>query len=224
MINFKPRKYLECAALILIYLILVINAVIHRDSPIAFISAFCGITYTIMAGKGNPICYIIGVTGSGFYAYLSFVNALWGNLLLYLAYYIPMQILGFYKWRKHLKKDRYEIKKSSLPKKERLITILLTLIFSIAAVIVLSISGDRNPVIDGITTVFSITGMYLTVRRSIEQWLVWIIVNGLSLIMWLEIALNGVKVYSTVIMWGVYFLLAIYFYIQWRMEIKLHSM
>ena len=105
-----------------------------------------------------------------------------------------------------------------------LITILLTLIFSIAAVIVLSISGDRNPVIDGITTVFSITGMYLTVRRSIEQWLVWIIVNGLSLIMWLEIALNGVKVYSTVIMWGVYFLLAIYFYIQWRMEIKLHPM
>ena len=46
------------------------------------------------------------------------------------------------------------------------------------------------------------------------------IVNGLSAIMWIKIALAGEKVYSTVIMWSVYFLLAIYFYITWRKEIK----
>ena len=220
MINFKPRKCLEILSLCLIYLILIINAIIVKDSLIAFVSAFCGITYTVMAGKGNPFCYVIGVTGSGFYAYLAFHNALWGNLILYLAYYIPMQVLGFFRWRKHLKKDKNEIIKSSLSKKELVLTTLLTAIFSIISILCLIVVGDKSPVIDGITTVFSITGMYLTVKRSIEQWLVWMIVNGLSFIMWFEIALQGERVLSTVIMWGVYFLLAIYFYCRWKKDIK----
>ena len=97
---------------------------------------------------------------------------------------------------------------------------MLTSIISIAFIFILFILQDKNPVIDGTTTILSILGMYLTVRRAIEQWVVWMIVNGLSAIMWLEIALGGEKVYSTVFMWSTYFILAIYFYIMWRREIK----
>ena len=79
---------------------------------------------------------------------------------------------------------------------------------------------DKSPFIDGITTVLSLTGMYLTVRRAIEQWIFWMVVNGLSAIMWINIALSGEKVYSTVIMWCVYFVLAIYFYINWKKDLK----
>ena len=62
--------------------------------------------------------------------------------------------------------------------------------------------------------------MYLTVKRCLEQWIIWIVVNGLSFLMWFEIALNGEKVYSTVFMWGVYFILAIYFYLNWKNELN----
>ena len=78
---------------------------------------------------------------------------------------------------------------------------------------------DKNPFFDAVTTVFSITGMYLTVKRSIEQWIFWMIVNGLSAIMWINIALGGEKVYSTIIMWSIYFFLAIYFYFSWKREL-----
>lgn len=61
--------------------------------------------------------------------------------------------------------------------------------------------------------------MYLTVRRAIEQWQVWMVVNGLSAIMWAIIAFSGEKVYSTVIMWTVYFILAIYFYFEWKKKL-----
>ena len=191
-----------------------------HDSWIAIISAFCGITYTILAGKGVPICYPIGVTGSCFYAYLSFASHLWGNLLLYICYYIPMQIIGFFKWNKNLKSDKYEIIKTTLSKKERITLIAISISITILTVLILAHFGDKNPVIDGITTILSILGMYLTVKRCIEQWIVWIIVNGLSYIMWLDIALKGAKVYSTVFMWSVYFILAIYFFITWKKEIK----
>ena len=216
----KPWKRYEKFGLGIIYLILLCNLIIFKDSPIAVTSAFFGITYTFLAGKGNPICYLFGVMGSGFYGYLSFHNALWGNLLLYMGYYIPMQVVGFFKWNSHLKTGSSEIIKTSLSKKERLILFAITLILTAFAIVVLYFTQDKKPIIDGITTVFSLAGMYLTVRRAIEQWGVWIFVNGLSAIMWGLIALSGEKVYSTVIMWSVYFVLGIYFYFCWKKELK----
>ena len=215
-----PRKSFEIIGLFVIYAFLFTSAFVLKDSPAALVSAFFGITYTFLAGKGSPICYLFGVTGSGFYSWLAFHNALWGNLALYAGYYIPMQIIGFFKWNSHLKEDKNEIIKISLKKKERIVLSALTLVVTVAAIVLLTFLNNKNPVIDGITAVFSITGMYLTVRRAIEQWVVWMVVNGLSAIMWAAIALNGEKVYSTVIMWSVYFVLAIYFYISWKREIK----
>ncbi len=215
----KPN--FELTGLFTLYIILFVNAFLLKDHPAALVSAFFGITYTFLAGKGNPICYLFGVTGSGFYCWLAFHNALWGNLLLYAGYYIPMQILGFFKWNSHLKDNKNEIIKISLNRKERAIISVITLVLSAFAVVILHLLHDQNPVIDGITTVFSIAGMYLTVRRAIEQWIVWMVVNGLSAFMWASIALNGEKVYSTVIMWSAYFILAIYFYKSWKKEISL---
>lgn len=213
-----PNKY-ELTGFLLVYSILFTNAYIVKDSWIALVSAFCGITYTILAGKGFPACYLIGVIGSAFYSYLSFNNALWGNLILYAGYYIPMQILGFFQWNKHLKQNTPIIEKIYLGTKERIKLLTIGTVLSAVVIAVLIHYEDKSPYIDGITTVFSIIGMYLTVKRAIEQWIIWIVVNGLSLIMWFHIALNGEKVYSTVIMWTTYFILAIYFYFNWKKEI-----
>lgn len=133
-----------------------------------------------------------------------------------------MQILGYFKWQNHLQSNSYEIVKTSLRKKEIVWLVILSFLACIVTAYILAISKDKSPIIDSITTVLSIAGMYLTVRRAIEQWWFWMIINGLSAIMWIKIVLTGEKVYSTVIMWSVYFLLAIYFYITWRKEIKSH--
>ena len=214
------QKKINVVGFMFIYVLLFVNAVFFKDSIAALISAFFGITYTILAGKGRPYCYLFGLVGSGFYVYLAFRNALWGNLILYAAYYIPMQILGFFRWQKHLKSNKSEIIKISLKQSERIRFMFISFLFTILTIIILIFTGDKSPFIDGITTVFSVAGMYLTVRRAIEQWVVWILVNGLSAVMWFKIAIGGEKVYSTVLMWSVYFVLAIYFYICWRKEIR----
>ncbi len=202
-----------------VILFVIIHAILRQDSFAATISALCGITYTFLAGKGLPKCYLFGVTGSGFYSFLSFQNALWGNLLLYLGYYLPMQILGYFRWNKNLQKSKKEIVKIKLPKKEFFLLILILLCMSIGVYYVLLSLNDTNPLLDSITTVFSIGGMYLTVRRAIEQWIFWMIVNTLSLAMWVNVALSGARVYSTIIMWAVYLFLAIYFYKEWKKEL-----
>ena len=216
-------KNFEKIGLSFILLFILINAIINQDNVIALISAICGITYTFLAGKGLPICYIFGVTGSSFYGLLAFQNALWGNLLLYVCYYIPMQILGYFRWNKNLKENKKDIVKISLSKKEMFILVLLLSLISVVVYFILLNFNDAHPILDSITTVFSIGGMYLTVRRAIQQWIFWMVVNALSLVMWVNVILNGTKAYSTAIMWAVYLYLAVYFYIEWKKEIKQYS-
>lgn len=216
----KGWKNFEIIGLIIVLLTILSTSIILKDSPAAVINAICGILYTIIAGKGKISCYFFGLAGSAGYVYLSFQNALWGNLLLYLCYYIPMQILGIFRWKKHLKHDSKEIIKTKLSKTALAKLTAVAIIGSITAIVLLKYFEDKSPVVDGITTALSIVGMYLTVKRCIEQWVVWMIVNGLSVIMWLKLIQQGTKAYATVIMWAVYFILAVYFYVIWKKEIK----
>lgn len=225
MVNVKlpNSKYIGFGAYILTILFIVLHAIIRGDYIVAVISAICGITYTVFAGYGTPICYIFGVLGSGFYIFLSFQNALWGNLLLYLLYYIPMQMIGFLKWNKNLKSGKKEIIKISVDKSELKIIIFATILLCCISTACLYYFNDTHPILDGITTMVSVAGMYLTVKRAIEQWLAWMVVNSLSLVMWIQVALSGGKVISTVIMWAVYLFLAFYFYYEWKKEINSYS-
>lgn len=210
----------EIIALSIVFAFIFINAYLVKDSSIAVISAICGILYSSMAGKGKISCYFFGLCGTGCYSYLSFQNALWGNLILYMGYYLPMQIGGIFAWKKHLKDETQEIIKTSLSNKQRVVAFSLAAIMCICAIFIIKVFQGSNPVLDGITTVLSLFGMYFTVKRCIEQWFMWMIVNGLSALMWLNLILHGVKTYSTFIMWVVYFVLSVYFYICWKKELK----
>lgn len=215
-INLNKKIFFILASLIII---LLINYFVFSDSIIAICSALLSLTYIFLAGKGNFYCYLFGLSGSGLYCYLAFTNAFWGNLLLYLLYYIPMQIIGFFKWKKNLKSNKNEIIKTYLDKKEKYKLLISAIIATFLLINLLSFMKDSNPFIDGTVTIFSIIGMYLTVKRCIEQWIAWMIVNFLSAIMWLERVLQGEKVYSTVLLWIISFFLAIYFYKTWKKEI-----
>lgn len=213
-------KKREIIGLAIVFSIIIINALIVKDSIIAVISAVCGILYSTIAGKGKVSCYFFGLMGACCYSWLSFDNKLWGNLILYMCYYFPMQVLGIFEWKKHLKQTTKEIVKIQMSTKQALQMAILAFVCCSIAIILIKYFKGSSPFFDGITTVLSVFGMYLTVKRSIEQWIIWMIVNGLSTIMWLNLVLNGAKTYATLIMWFVYFILAIYFYINWKKELK----
>ena len=203
-----------------ILLFIFILSVIIKDNIIAVISAIFGISYTILAGKGRVLCYYFGLAGTLCYSYISFRNGLFGNLALYMCYYFPMQILGIFKWQKHLKSDSREIIKTKLTVKFRLVYFITALFLTIILAFLLTALEDKNPVPDAVTTVFSVLGMLFTVKRCIEQWYVWIIVNGVSAVMWLQAYFAGSNCFATVLMWLVYFILAFYFLFVWKKEMK----
>lgn len=212
-------KKREVITLLSVFCVIIVNAFIVKDNIIAVISAFCGILYSTIAGKGKISCYFFGLMGTCCYSWLSFTNGLWGNLLLYMCYYLPMQIIGIFAWSKNLNKNK-EIKKRCLSTRERVIYFSLAFIFCCFCIFILKITNGSSPICDGITTILSLLGMLFTVKRCIEQWHIWIIVNAVSSIMWFNLVINGSKTFSTLIMWLVYFVLSLYFYKSWKKEIN----
>lgn len=200
-------------------LLIILISIYMKDNKIALISAICGISYTILAGKGKISCYLFGLCGTLCYSFISYKNHLYGNLALYFLYYFPMQIAGIFKWKKHLKKESHEIIKTRLSSKERHVYLSIAVIFSIILSVILWKLNDQNPIIDSITSVFSIIGLLLTIKRCIEQWYIWFVVNGLSTIMWIQAYLNGSECFATILMWATYFILSIYFLHTWKKEL-----
>ena len=205
----------------LILLFTVFVSFYTKDSKIALISALCGMSYTILAGKGRISCYFIGILGTLCYSYIAYINTFYGNLLLYALYYLPMEVIGIFKWKKHLKPDKREIIKTKLTEKEKLIYFSLTFIGWIVLLKVLMYLGDKMPYMDSFATVFSVLGLFLTVKRCIEQWYIWFFVNVVTCIMWiLAYVYRGSNCLATVIMWAVYTVLAVYFLIEWKKDLK----
>ena len=203
----------------LVILLIIIISLIIGDNKVALVSTVCGISYTILAGKGKISCYFIGMIGTFCYSYLSFVNGFFGNLALYMLYYFPMEIIGIYKWKKHLKKETQEVIKTKLSNKERVVYLIVTSLASLFASLILKFIGDSKPFIDGFATVFSILGQFLTVKRCVEQWYVWFFVNLLSLMMWIFAYINGSNCFATILMWAIYLILSVYFLQVWKKEV-----
>lgn len=205
----------------LIILIVIGLSLSINDSRVAMLHAIFGILATILAGKGKISCYIIGTFGVLCYSYLAWKNALWGTLGLQLLYYLPMEFIGIYYWKEHLKEDTKEVKKTKLSTKERWLTGIGAVLVSVILGFLLMLWKDKFPFPDAFVTVLPIIAFYLTVKRCIEQWVVWTIVNGINIIMWLIIFINEGNYLATLLTWFIYFCFGIYFLFKWKKELDL---
>lgn len=210
--KFEISSFLIAIALVLF------SSIYMHDSPLALISAVCGIIYTILAGKGKVYCYFFGIIGTLCCSYISYDIALYGNFALHFVYYFPMEIIGFFTWKKHIDKTTNEIIKEKLSKKEIVAMVSIVTLATIFTYLFFVHINDKSPFVDASMTVLSVAGMILTVRRSIEQWVVWTLVNFLSIIMWFDAYAAGEKIFSIFIVRIIYFFLGIYFFIKWKKE------
>jgi len=74
----------------------VVLPIIWNETPIGFIAFFSGIICVLMAAKGLRLNYAVGVVNCIAYSYVSFQSGLYGEVMLNMLYYLPMQFIGFY--------------------------------------------------------------------------------------------------------------------------------
>lgn len=68
---------------------------------------------------------------------------------------------------------------------------------------------------DAFTNVLSVAAMALTVRRAIEQWVLWIAVDAVEVFMWIKVWLSGGGMVSVMLMWLLFLANGIYMLALW---------
>lgn len=197
----------------------IIAAVILNDSFSGIAAAVTGILYTLLAGKGKISCYFFGIINSLLYGWLSYKERLYGEVMLNWGWYFPMMFVGIFCWGKNLSENQI-IRKTTLGLTGKIICYMLSLTGIAIYAFILYIMKDSQPVLDSATTVLSVTAMVLTVLRCADQWILWTIVNILSVWMWFRVfQIDGESV-ALLSMWLVALANGIIFYFQWYKDIK----
>ncbi|MCP1771804.1 nicotinamide riboside transporter PnuC [Neisseria perflava] len=85
----------EAVWLMLFLAIQIAVFVIQPDSLLATIAAITGILCVVFVGKGKISNYFFGLISVSLYAYISYTYTLYGEMMLNLLVYVPVQFIGF---------------------------------------------------------------------------------------------------------------------------------
>lgn len=180
---------------------------------ISIIMLMCGIFEMILGVRGRRSNYIFAIVNTLASFYIAWVDHYYGNMVIN-VYYVFICLFGFYSWGKHRDKKKDVIARK-LNAKQILIATLTFALSSIGLFYTLEYFGGHFTVLDSTSTVLIIFASILGALRYREQWIIWIIVNILTLIMWAAVG-NP----ATIGMKAFYVIGSIYGYLNWRSFIR----
>ena len=189
------------------------------DTAIGILTAVTGSICVILVGMGRMSNYIFGTINVVLYAMVAYKATYYGDVMLNLFYYLPTNIMGWFMWKKNINKENGEVIKRKLDLKMEIIIAVISVVGIIVYGYFLeNYTNDKLTYIDSMSTVLSIVAQFLMLKRYMEQWIVWIFVDAVSIFMWVMTFFNGGESVATLLMWGVYFINAVVMFIKWYRE------
>jgi nicotinamide mononucleotide transporter len=174
------------------------------------VAAISGILCVVLCAKGKKSQYIWGVLNVLGYIIIAFINKYYGEVMLNAIYYLPSQFIGYYLWNKHENKETKDVEGKKLNLKNSIILLVTCILGIFGYKLVLDLLGGNEALLDSASTVISVVANSLMLLRYREQWLLWIIIDTITVIMWL---IAGDFIMVT--MWLVYLINAFYGYYNW---------
>ena len=191
-----------------------------KDTITGIISATTGVACVVCTGKGKLSAYIFGLVNTLLYAVIAYKAQFYGEVMLNVLYYFPMQFYGIYVWSKHMSPETHEVSKREMKLKGKFILGASVIVATIGYGYSLKIMGGALPYIDALSTVVSVVAMIVSIKMYAEQWILWIVVNVVSVIMWAIAFAQGSDSIATLLMWIVYLVNAVVMYRRWLKEAK----
>ena len=140
------------------------------------IAALLSAVYVVLAARRNRLCWSAGAVSAALVGALSFLHALpmQGALNLY---YVAMSVYGYWNWTRSLKQG--ELPVGTLPWRWHLLAAALILPLSwFTAGLLASETQAAWPLLDSLTTWYSLFATWLVARARIENWAYWIVIDG----------------------------------------------
>jgi nicotinamide mononucleotide transporter len=183
------------------------------------LGAILGILYIRFSIRQSIFTWPTGLLTSLLYILVFFNSKLYASMGLQ-VYYVAISFYGWYYWSK----GKNENNKSLLPVRNvnknlwKKIGTFSILIYSAILIILINFSDSDVPLMDSLTTSLSIVATWMLAKKYIENWIIWIFVDFVSIGLYIYKSL-----WPTVILFIVYTGMAFFGYTEWKKDIKTNN-
>ncbi|MEQ8623488.1 MAG: nicotinamide riboside transporter PnuC [Vicingaceae bacterium] len=184
----------------------------HAFSGLEIIGVITALIYVGLAAKGNRWCFLFGLISSAVYIYLSLVLKFYFDTAIN-TYYIVMSFYGWFAWGKTDSSSDF------IPQKLKSLHFALYIVVGSFVTISLAYAVSKYsdaalPYFDAFTTIFAIIATYMVVKKWIENWLIWVVVDTVAAGMyWYK------ELYLTALLFFIYTIISIIGYQKWKKQL-----
>ncbi len=182
-------------------------------SVLEIIAVISAVLYVILVAKGNRWCFLFGLISSLIYISLSLFLKFYFDTAINI-YYVFMSFYGWIAWSS--KKNSLPLTPSKISQKLFLTYSIIGLIVSVLLAFIVSKFSDAVlPYFDAFTTVFAIIATYMVVKKWIENWIIWIVVDFVATGMYWH-----KELYLTALLFVFYTIISFVGYFNWKKQIN----
>lgn len=182
--------------------------------PLEILAVILSLIYLYLSIKQRVSLWVFGFLSALLYIVVFYQSQLYAIMTLQF-YYVGVSIYGWVSWRMGKEQTGEELPVRRISLKNSLLLLGVGVVLFLLYYHTLSQYTDAfSPLIDSFTTAFSIIATWMLARKLLEHWLLWIAIDGISVGLYLHRGL-----YPTAILFGVYTIMAIVGWMEWRKTI-----
>ena len=179
-------------------------------SAFEVVGTVAGVLSVLLTVRQSLWCWPVGIVSVAAYAVLFFQIRLYADAALQ-VFYVATGFYGWYAWR-YGGAGRSELPVRTLSGRQRLaLALLLTPVVVVVTAALRTWTDASLPFWDTLASSLSVAAQLLLMRKVLENWLLWIVVDLMSIGIYVA---KGV--YLTSALYAVYLLLAILGWRAWR--------
>lgn len=198
-----------------------ISGIISNDIIIGGTILFTGLLCAYFASEGKRINYIFGLINYLLMGYISFKNNLYGIFMFYIFIFSPLQINGFFSWKKNLNKDNNVVVREFNLRNSIIITLSCITGSLLLGYLLTLIPGQRLAFMDSSSNCINLCGVILMILRFKESWWLWLINNVIDLGIWIITFIGKGEGSAMMLLVSIgYLLINIYGIIKWNIDAK----
>lgn len=168
------------------------------------------LAYLLLAARENIWCWLCAFASSTLYVFV-----LWDARLLTEAglnvFYMAMAVAGWHQWRRHGAGEGIAQIVSMKWWHHLVLFAVLMALTTVSGRTVQSVTTAAYPYVDSFVTWGSVITTILVIRKVLENWLYWILFDGVAIFLYINRGL-----YMTAVLFGLYVVIVIFGYQRWR--------
>ena len=160
--------------------------------------AIMGVISVVLSANGNILTFVFGLVDVLIYSYTLLDQNVPMTLGLHVFYFLPMEFIGFYQWRRRGATSKKAVQARRLPAKGWFnVGVLFVAVYAAILFIAWLIARYQGSVawakmaFDSAVTTANIVALVLMAMAYLDQWYLWTLVNITSIVLWIIVLGSG---------------------------------